>query len=61
MLTLTIDYVVELILPPPPSNILSVRHLSCHERKYICVFERDSFDPSEYGVCIIYSLRNGDF
>ena len=47
MLTLTSDYVVELILSPPPQ--IAYLHLLLVSLKYSYVLERDSFDPSEYG------------
>ena len=46
MLTLTSDYVVELILSPPPQ--IAYLHLLLVSLKYSYVLERDSFDPSEY-------------
>ena len=47
MLTLTSDYVVELILSPPPQ--IAYLHLLLVSLKYSYVLEWDSFDPSEYG------------
>ena len=48
MLTLTSDYVVELILPPPP-QIVYVHLLLDIWGKHI--LERDRYDPSECGLC----------
>ena len=48
MLTLTSDYVVELILPPP-SNSLSAPSVSVTKVQNEGLLERDRFDPSEYG------------
>ncbi len=47
MLTLTSDYVVELILPPPPQ--IAYLHLLLVSLKYSYVLERDSLDPYDYG------------